>query len=156
MALEANNWGLSMTFQDRDKNKSTTGIFFQSALAYLDVEAAAAAAVAAFGALSDAPIVEYSISRNYVETGAINPPETSEVQKKGYFSFSLADRRKTSFEIPSIKPSVVVDNTNVINTADALVVALVTAVTAGGTDVSGQDIIRLEKAVKVHRQSSKG
>lgn len=156
MALEASNWGVSLTFADRDKNTSTMKVYFQSGLAFAALEGAAAGLVAAAGALSDSPIVGYTISREFEETADVQPPEISDVERKGYFAFRLADKRLTSMSVPSIKNTLVLDNTNVINTADALVAAFVAAVSAGGTDSSGQDVIRLETAEKRHRGSRKG
>lgn len=156
MAFVSEAWDITVVFRDRDRNTSVTGAFYANNLPFVDVEAAASAFVAAIGALSDAPIVQYRITRAYRDDAAPQPPETSDVERKGYFFFRLADSRGTSISVPSIKNTLVVDNTNVINTSDPLVAAFVAAVQTSGTDAIGTDIVVLEKAEKRHRGSRKG
>ncbi len=156
MAFEAQAWAVNLQFRDRDNNTARTSVYYDAGLPFVDIETAAAALVAAAGALSDAPIVSYAVMRSFEDTAAPQAPEIADVERKGVFQFQLADTRSTSMSIPSLKNTLVVDGTNVINRSDPLVVALVSAIEAAGTDSIGTDIIRLTKAEKRHIKSAKG
>lgn len=156
MPFQADNWGVSVRVMDRDNNFSTTEIYFQGALAFVDVESAATGAVVALAALTDGVVVGYSIGRSYRETTPAVPAETSDVERKGHFAFNLADGRLKAMNIPSFRNDKVIDFTNQINRADTQVAAFVLAVAAAGTDATGEDIIDLKTAEKRHRGSSRG
>lgn len=156
MALVPQSWAIDLTFTDRDNNTSTMTAYVADATAFADVETIASGLVAAAGALSDAPITAYSVGRRYRDDAAPIAPEIADVERKGYFSFRLADGRLTSFSVPAIKNTLVVDGTNVLNRADALIVAFVAAIQTGGTDRVGVSIDTLQKAEKRHRGSTKG
>lgn len=156
MPFQAAAWSIDLTFVDRDRNTSTMTAYVDDATLFADAEVIANGLVAAVGALSDSPIVGYSVSRRYREDGTIDPPEISDVERKGYFAFRLADGRLTSFSVPSVKNTLVVDGSNIINRSDPLVVAFAAAIQTGGTDRVGVSIDTLEKAEKRHRGSAKG
>lgn len=158
---------IDMKFRDRDNNIARsagnipiTGVLdFAGALAY----GVALANVAV--QLSDATLTDFGI-RVDVQDDVVPAPqaaETSDVERKGVFSFELANRQAGRFEIPSVKNSLVVDGSNIISTLDPLVAAFIGIVlngppgagngfvTAGGAQYS-----RFLRAYKAHRGSSKG
>lgn len=156
MAFESRPWKLTFSTIDRDRNPGSVEMFVDTTLDFVAVETKASAMVALVGALMDAAITNYTITRAVVDDAAPLPPETSDVERKGVFRFELADGRFTSMSVPSFRNDKVIDGTNVINTADVAVAAFVAAVIADGGDRVGIDIDALVSAKKTHRKSSKG
>lgn len=156
MAFEKRPWSITYTFRDRDDNAGSATVFVDTTLDYVALETKAAALAASIGALSDAPITQYTISALYVDPAAPTPPETSDVERKGRFVFDLDDTRVTSVSVPSFKNTLVIDDSNLINVSDPLVATFVTAVIADGADRIGVDISALKSATKRHIKSSKG
>lgn len=156
MAFESRPWKLTFSTIDRDRNPGSVEMFVDTTLDFVAVEAKASAMVALVGALMDAAITNYTITRAVVDDVAPQPPETSDVERKGVFRFQLADGRFTSMSVPSFRNDKVIDGTNVINTSDVAVAAFVAAVIADGGDRVGIDIDELVSAKKTHRKSSKG
>lgn len=150
-------WSVNTTFLDRDGNKSTSTIYYDQALAYDAVATAAGTLYTAMTNISDAQIVAQTISRNFEDPDLIDaPPETSDVERKLLLTFRDSDRRAVSVTIPSVRNTLVVDGTNVVDPANVAVSAFVTALVGTGVTSRGLDIIKLDKARKVHRRSSEG
>jgi hypothetical protein len=156
MALVFGPWSIDFRYKDADENSSTFTMYMQEAAAFADVETFAGLVRAAVEPLTDAVLTGYSITRNVFEDAPADAPETSDVERKGYFLARLSDTRSTSISIPSIENSLVVNGTNVINRAAAQVVAFVDLWQASGVDRVGTDLIRVEKAEKRHRGSTNG
>lgn len=156
MAFESRPWKLTFSTIDRDRNPGSVEMFVDTTLDFVAVETKASAMVALVGALMDAAITNYTITRAVVDDAAPQPPETSDSERKGVFRFELADGRFTSMSVPSFRNDKVIDGTNVINTADVAVAAFVAAVIADGGDRVGVDIDNLVSAKKTHRKNSKG
>lgn len=157
---------INYAFEDRDKNRSTLTLYAPSAAITENVETwATGAGATMLQALTDARIVEVSVIRNFRETDmATLAPETSDVERKGLFSFEVDGGGVSSFRIPSFLNSLVIDGTNTINTTAPAVVAFQNAmVDAGVFDLVGLGNFRGDKLIapatpprKVHRGSMKG
>lgn len=158
---------VTYTFRDRDNNNSRTSVQLPSALTDADAETAALAVGAALQGASDAVLVAVSMSYDYLDTVALatQAPETADVERKGVFVFRADNPNiKSRIEVPSIKNTLVVDGSNVLNIADPLVIAVRDAVInsalgPGNSPVSvgGIDLTALAGTPhKTHRGSSKG
>lgn len=165
LALAGRPVAVTLTFQDRDRNKRTSTVNFPGTLTIADLAANLAAIEAAFAALSDAFIVDGTVTIDLVQTtvAAGPPPETSDVERKGSFVFKTEAGTTAKLEIPSIANTLVVDDSNVIDRNDPAVQAFIGLVLNGippvvGEPVTGSGISysTFEIARKIHRGSSKG
>lgn len=165
MALEPYaTYRVSVSLRDRDNNLSSVGFNYPSANTIGNVEAELTGTVIpAIQALSDAVVVGWSINYGAGDNVAPLAPETSDVERKGVFTFRADNGQIVKFEIPSIRNTLVVDGTNVLNPADAGVIAFISAMTAAGVDglqavsnVGGLLLAQASPAKKMHRRSSKG
>lgn len=160
-------WVASVSFKDRDDNKSGFSFYLPAALDYAAASAAAVFIAQAADAISNA--VLYSLSLTQTQYDAVAAlaaaPEESDVERKGVFQFATAQRGiKTKVEVPSIINTLVVDGSNVLNLADPTVAAFQAAflntglgannspITLGGVDITGA----FGTPYKMHRGSSKG
>lgn len=156
----------NLTIEDRDKNKSRCTIPFPATVTIADLITNLAAIEALVAALTDAYIVDGTISIDLKQTtvNATPPPETSDVERKGSFTFKTAvEGSFAKVEVPSIANTLVIDKTNLVNESDAAVAAFIAFMTGGlggltGEPVNGvgNDITELINAKKIHRGSSKG
>lgn len=156
-------WQLGLTFQDRDKNTSQMQLLLPDAIVIADAVAAIDGAFGALvGALSDAVLVGYSFSRGGYDYAAAIAPETSDVERKGSFSFRADNGQVLRVTVPSIKNTLVVDGTNKINESDAAVAAFIDYILNGVAGVlapttnAGGNPAQVINAVKTHRGSSRG
>lgn len=156
-------WNLGLTFQDRDKNTSQMQLLLPDGIVIADVVAAIDGTFGALvGALSDAVLIGYSFSRGGFDYAAAQAPETSDVERKGSFSFRADNGQILRVTVPSIKNTLVVDGTNKINEADAAVAAFIDYVLNGVVGVlapttnAGGNPTQIVKAEKTHRGSSRG
>lgn len=154
---------ISVTLVDRDRNTSTMTLHAPGDLAIADVEAdLVATIIPAIVAVSDALVKQWTITRSAVDDlAASDAPEASDVERKGVFSFRAADGSTYTVGVPSFKNTMVIDRTNLINTADASVAAFIAAIITGGADTApstylGADITILDHARKRHRGSARG
>lgn len=156
----------NLTLQDRDGNKGRCEISFPSTISIVDLVTNLAAIEALVAALSDAYIVDGTISIDLRQTtvNANPPPETSDVERKGSFVFKTeVEGSFAKIEIPSIANTVVIDGTNLIDKSNVAVAAFVNFMIGGLLDLTGSpvngpgnDITELVTAKKIHRGSSKG
>lgn len=160
-------YDVSFSFVDRDRNRSNTSIRLLSSLNISAATTAAQAIGTRLAAISDAVLDVMNITLGFADPdiGFADAPETADVERKGVFVFTDATgTQKVTVQVPSIKNTLVVDGTNVINPADAAVIALVdafinTALGAGNSPVTvaGVDLTKqLGTGKKTHRASSKG
>lgn len=156
MALVNQAWTVNVTFRDRDRNVSNLTAYRPATETFADVDGWATTFVNQAAALSDGVLIGYSIGRTVIEDAPAVPAESSDVERKGVFTFLLGDTRKTRVSIPSISNSVVVDNSNLIDANNIGVGLFITSLVTGGSDSIGTDIIRVQRAYKMHRGSSKG
>lgn len=167
MAFTADTtWAANARFQDRDRNTATMSIRLPAALTYAAAETAALAVFNAAAALSDAILYDYHLGRGATDYDLLValPPETSDVERKGVFSFRATNGQTIKLEVPSVLNSLVVDGSNILLVSDANVVAFVAAVLdtglgAGNSPVTnaGVDLIASQGTPhKIHRKSAKG
>lgn len=165
MALVASAFRyLTLTFQDRDNNKGSVEFRVDATVDIADLYAAIPATIVpAVAALSDAVLVGWTIAQRATETAPATAAEASDVERKGVFSFADADGRPVIVSVPSVLNTLVVDGTNVLNTAATAVADFIDLMTDGAVlgalqpiSTAGEDVTRFVKAVKTHRKSSKG
>jgi len=148
---------------DRDGNTGSFSMKIADTVAASDIVDAFSGDIAtALGGLSDASIIGYSLTQSTQDPEYTQPAESSDVERKGVFSFRDSGNNPVIVSVPSVKNTLVVDNTQVLNTADALVGAFVNLFITGVLGVvrpisqAGNDVVRLKSAKKTHRKSSKG
>lgn len=157
---------VSVFFVDRDNNRGTTSVYYGSDNTVANIVAEVEGTlIPALAGMSDAVVDGWAINFGADDpaVSSANAPETSDVERKGSFVFKATNGQILSAQIPSIKNTLVVDGTNVINPADALTIAYVAAMTTAGVDGLlpttniGSDIASLENpGRKIHRKSTKG
>lgn len=156
---------ITVTWEDRDGNQSPVQFFVPEAAVTEDVETFATGdLVTTVGPLSDASIRRITITQVFENDSFAVPVEASDVERKGVFVWQAEDRTTSKNEIPSIKNTLVLDGTNKLNTADALISAFIAMmVDTGLIDVYGMGNYRGIKLIgtksapqKIHRKSSKG
>ena len=166
MALTVSpTYNVSVSLVDRDSNKSTVNFHVPNTVTVGALaDQMGTSLIPAIQGISDAVVESWSISQTAEDLAAAAlAPESSDVERKGVFSFRAANGAPFVCQIPSIKNTLVIDETNVINRADALVVAFIAAVVDPGllelgkpSTYLGSDIIQLDKARKTHRGSRRG
>lgn len=157
---------VSIFFVDRDNNKGVTSVWYGSDNTLANIVAEVEGTlIPALAGMSDAVIDGYTVNFGAVDpaVSSADAPETSDVERKGSFVFKSDNGQIVSAQVPSIKNSLVVDGTNVINPTDALTIAYVDAMTTAGLDGLlpttniGADLASLERpGKKIHRKSTKG
>lgn len=158
---------LTVRFIDRDQNTSTVGFRF-SALGDITAFIAAIPTVliAALANVSDALIQGWSLAQSATDPdvpGVSVPPETSDVERKGVWSMKTDNGFPVVLEVPSIRNTLVIDGSQLINRSAAAVIAFenilngtVLLDTSNLVSNRDEDVNQVVKAVKVHRKSSKG
>lgn len=157
-------YDVTLSLVDRDRNVSNLSVHIPTTSLIGAVETwVTGTLIPAVTALTNAVVKAYSISTSAVDDAAVAlAPEESDVERKGVFSFRAADGSAQLVSIPSLVNTVVIDETNVIDKADAAVIAFVNAIlnTSAGlitpSSYLGSNIVLLDKAVKKHRGSSRG
>lgn len=158
--VQAPVWQVTFTFQDNNFNQSTTSLLYRTTLAYADVLAEAALVATAAQALSDARLVSYTVQRKFFNDDTTAIPATAEVERKLSIGFSDATGfQKSRVEVPSPVFSIEQAGTDVVDPANPLVAALVTAITLGNLGIDngavatgGGDLTKLTATPKViHR-----
>jgi len=153
----------TVSFIDRDGNTGSTSMKIADTVAAADIVDAFDTTIAAgIGAMSDAVVTGYTLTQSSQDPAYATPAEASDVERKGTFSFRDSGNNPVVVSIPSVKNTLVVDGTQVINTADTAVSTFVnlfiTGVLGAVRPIShaGLDVVRLKSAKKVHHKSSKG
>lgn len=156
-------YDVTVSLVDRDRNVSTITTHIPSAMDIADIQTAIASTlIPGILGISDALVKSWSITRSAVDdTAASDAPETSDVERKGVFSFRADDGSAYVINVPSIKNTVVIDRTNLINIGDTAVAAFIAAIVTGGTGAApssylASDILLLDHARKMHRGSRRG
>jgi len=155
---------VALSLEDRDRNKSNATIGLPSTVSIVDLITNLAAIEALVAGLSNANIVDGTISIDLRQSTAWAPAaEASDVERKGVFTFATDnDGSFGKIEIPSVDNTHVMDGSNLLRLDSAPVAAFIAFMTGDtlglGRPVNGpgHDITRLLKAYKLHRGSSKG
>lgn len=166
MALVAANRPVtvSVTIEDRDGNRRPASITFPGTLTIADILANLAATEAVIAGITNGNIVGGSVNIPLLQdTPPALAPEASDVERKGTFVFRTAAGTYAKYEVPSVDPAIVVDNSNVIDPANAAVAAYVAfmqngypGAANGPVTGAGTQLESLFSAKKTHRASSKG
>jgi hypothetical protein len=155
---------LTLSLMDRDKNVSTLGFYIVNGGLLAVIETAIAdVLIPAVQAVTDAVVIAWSLTTGARDYAPTLPPEGSDVERKGVFSFRAANGASYVVSVPSFKNTLVIDETNVINKLDGVVSDFI-GVVLDGTVLGiahpvtylGSDIVSLTKAVKKHRGSGVG
>lgn len=157
-------YNVTLSLVDRDRNVSSMSVHIPITSLIGAVEAwVTATLIPAVQGISNAVVKAWTINASAVDDTAVSlAVEAADVERKGVFSFRATDGSSYVVSVPSILNTVVIDETQIINKADAAVVAFVNAIlnTSAGLIVPStylnSNIIMLDKAVKVHRGSSRG
>jgi len=148
---------LKIDYRDASGTKGSSVFHFPYSTLASVVVTVADILSAALNALSDAAIDGYSITYAKTEDTPATPTAGSRVEEKGNFVWRTANGRTTRFTIPAIVDSVLNDSGSIDKT-DALITALVAAVTAGDfafASADGSDITALLQAYQSFRGSTK-
>lgn len=148
---------LKIDYRDASGSKGSTIFHFPYATLASVVVTVADILSAALNALTDAAIDGYSITYAKTEDTPATPTAGSRVEEKGNFIWRTANGRTTRFTIPAIVDAVL-NPSGSVDKADALVTALVAAVTAGDfafASADGSDITALLEAYQSFRGSTK-
>lgn len=168
MALEtAPDYVVTITVVDLDKNTSPISLRYAGANLESAVRTEVTTVVIpALDAIIDGVVQSYSISRKFEETDLtiLNAaPESSEVSRKGVFTFRTSYGTTSKVEVPSILNTLVINGSNIIDMSDPLVTAFLAALAPtvpGATspvDPAGGTLVFTGRAgEKIHRKSSKG
>lgn len=156
---------INFKFQDRDKNTATLTCYAPDAVLQEDVVTwATTVGGPTLQAVSDATIVTISIVQDFSDAAAAQAVEGSDVERKMRVTFPVAGSKPSVFSIPSVLNTKVIDGSNIINTADSAVIAVLAMFedtglfdTVGLGNYRGEPLLTHEVApVKVHRKSDKG
>ena len=166
MALSApTTWEFTLVLTDRDNNKAPVSFFAPAAVILGDLETfITGTLIPNVEALSDAVVTSYHIGRSAFDYAPAQAPETSDVERKGVFSFRVDGGGILTNQIPSIKNTLVVDGSNLLNPADAAVTTFIAMMTDTGLlDVYGMGNFRGDALLaqsspphKIHKKSNKG
>lgn len=166
MALEAAGRPVrfALTLEDRDYNKSNCTISLPSTTSIVDLVANLAAIEALIAGISNANIVDGTISIDLRQATAWEPaPEASDVERKAVFTFATEnDGSFAKIEVPSVDNDVVMDGSNLLRLDAVSVAAFIGFMTGGMAPIAtpvngpGHEITRLLRAYKMHRGSRKG
>lgn len=164
--VAAGTSAILFNFQDRDENTASLTLYSPSAAITEDVATWASTTGAGLvQALSNAKLISISIIQRFVNDDVSTlPVEASDVERKAVFSYDVAGGGVSTFRIPSIDNTHVVDGTKFLNPTDTAVAAFQAAmIDAGLFDVYGLGNFRGDKLVapngapyKAHKGSNKG
>ena len=157
-------YGLNFTVQDRDKNNSTVGFFVDTVNTIAEIELAATTYyIPDLQALTDGVVKSWSVTSIWEESALALAPETSDVERKGVFSFRASNGAAFTMSIPSIKNTKVIDRSNIVNAADTDVAKFISDMLSSGLlalvrprTYLGADLASFDKAEKHHRGSTRG
>lgn len=153
--------GVSVTVEDRDKNRSTVTVSIMPLETWTiaDIEAFSGSLEAAVALLTDGFIVggNISIPLNQALPYA-QPPEKSDVERKGVLTMRTSNGLSVGkVEIPSLDNANVIDGTSEINRTSAGYLALSSLLLSppvvNGVGFAMDEVVR---AYKAHRGSRRG
>lgn len=126
----------SVTFEDRDNNRSTVGGYLPSATTAAAVQTwLTTDFIPAVQGISNAVVIAYNVS--YSATDVIiqntDAPEASDVERKAVFKLLASNKGKSRIEVPSVDNAFVVDGSKVLDIAAPEVQAVIAALTTAGT-----------------------
>lgn len=154
---------LSVTVQDYTGEKSDATVYFPANVAINLVIDELAAIQAIFAALTDGFIVGGTISQKLTQTDpfGVGPPATSDVNRKGIFTFRNSGGTANKYEIPSIDRTLVGRGSNnldqaadaIANYIDLMINGGVGALVSAPVTGAGLDIVALLSARETSRNT---
>lgn len=165
MALTTDpTFNVTVGVRDRDNNYRTVSASYPSTNTIDNVtDEVTGSLIPAIQGATDGVVVGYTISLGAYDYAAPEAGESSDVERKGVFGFRANNGQTMKIEIPSIKNTLVVDGTNVLDITDPLVLAVEAAYMTAGLDglaattsIGGVLAAREGVPHKIHRRSSKG
>jgi hypothetical protein len=155
---------VTISIMDRDRNISTLGFYIVNGGLLAVIEASVTGTmIPAIQAITDSVVVAWTITTGAKDHNPTLPGELSDVERKGVFSFRADNGASYVVAVPSFKNTMVIDETQIINKADAAVAAFIDMMLDGSVlgiahpvTYLGSDLVNLTKAVKKHRGSSDG
>lgn len=153
-------YDIDFVFRDNNSKTSTVGAYVNASILYTDVLTGVQEIATRLQNASDAALVRYSISQSFRNTTPPVPPKTSEVERKLRIPLHTAEMENaTAIEVPSPKFELEIDGTDVVDPANAIVVALLAALrneggildTAQLTDNRGEDVTGTGRPFFTHR-----
>jgi hypothetical protein len=157
-------WTLSVGFQDRDLNKGSIQFYVADSVLIADlITNLSTIIIPRISILSDAVVTGWSLNRAAFENAPGVAAEASDVERKGIFGFLAENGRPMTIQLPSVKNTLVVDGTDVLDKANVLVSQFIDMMLNGvvlGTgrplSVTGSPISISTGAYKKHRGSKRG
>jgi len=159
-------WQVNFTITDGSQTSSRLTMHFNDSLTVAQVTDAAQQAATLVDALIDGAITNIGAVLQIALPGGLDAvAPNSAVERGARFIFNSAGIPKATFRIPTFLDAKVTPNSDVVNTADADVLALTNALTAGiavvgaGTatlqNYLGDDVTSLASAAKAHQRQRK-
>ena len=143
---------LSIHYRDETGSTGSTKFHFPfgtlASVVFTQADLLSAALNAVTGCAIDGYTISYTKSEDTPET----PADGARVENKGRFVYRTANARTSLFSIPGIEESVLLPNSNTIDQADLLIVALNTAVVGGALNfcsADGSDLTAILEAYQV-------
>lgn len=157
-------WTLTIALQDRDLNKGSVQLYVAATVLVADIiTAMSTLIIPRITALSDAIVLGWSINRSAFENAPALAPETSDVERKGTFTFRTAANRPVTMQLPSVLNTLVIDRTNQLDLTNVSVLAFTNMIIDGAVlgsvrpvSVTGDDVTVLVNGYKRHRRSNAG
>lgn len=126
--------GVSLTIQDYTNEKSDATVYWPDGLSLDGLAAEVANLEAIIAALTDGFIVGGTITQKLIQNTPFGagPPNTSDVNRKGIFTFRNANGTSNKYEIPSLDRALLARGSNNLDPANAAVAAYVSMMISGG------------------------
>lgn len=156
---------INLTLQDRNNNKGTLTMYTPAVVVSEDVTTFITdTLIPNVEALSNATVIGWSIVQSARDDVTDNTDLASDVERKLSISFATSDQSTMNLEVPSVRQSLVIKDTNVIDTGNAAVLAFINMILDTGLfDAYGMGNFRGASLVAVksppkqtHRHSNKG
>lgn len=145
------------TIRDRDNNLATLTLYAPALAVTEDVVTwATTTGWDLINGMTNGQLVRVTVQQGYYDNAPVQPPEESDVERKGLFSFNVEGGGVSSFRIPSFDNALVIDGTNTINTTAPAVSNFTAAmVDAGLFDLYGMGNFRGSKLISVNNAPRK-
>jgi hypothetical protein len=145
---------LTIRYRDETGSKGSTDFHFPFATLASVVFTQADILSAALNAVTGCAIDGYSISYTKSEDTPETPADGSRVENKGTFIYRTANARTSLFTIPGIEEALLLPNGD-IDQADALIIALNTAVVGGALNFCSADGSDLTAILEAYQKFSR-
>lgn len=129
-------WTMNFTFRDDENHTSVVSINFADSVVTANLASAATAFLVVLAPLTDAAFVKATITRTLL-TGSTSPVTGADIEIGARFIWGVAgSAKRTLMKIPAFVRSKLVENSKVVDVADADVIDFVDAMTDGLTAVT--------------------